>query len=92
MWAGWRSGLLVAQPDSVVRWHREDSRLFCRWNARAGKVGRPMITLGIRNLIRRMSRENPLRGTPRIQSKLALLGHVVAEPIIDEYRVHPRKL
>jgi len=38
-----------------------------------------------------MSRENPLWGTPRIQSELALLGHVVAESTIDEYRVHPRK-
>jgi len=38
-----------------------------------------------------MSRENPLWGTPRIQSEPALLGHVVAESTIDEYRVRPRK-
>jgi transposase InsO family protein len=38
-----------------------------------------------------MSRENPLWGTPRIQSELALLGHVVAESTIDKYRVHPRR-
>ena len=38
-----------------------------------------------------MSRENPLWGTPRIQSELALLGHIVAESTIDEYRNRPRK-
>jgi transposase InsO family protein len=79
------------QPDTVVRWHREGFRLFWRWKSRTGKVGRPKIKAEIRNLIRRMSRENPLWGTPRIQSELALLGHVVAESTIDEYRVHPRK-
>jgi transposase InsO family protein len=91
IWTGWRSALLIVQPDTVVRWHREGFRLFWRWKSRTGKVGRPKIKAEIRNLIRRMSRENPLWGTPRIQSELALLGHVVAESTIDEYRVHPRK-
>ncbi len=90
-WANWRAALLIVQPDTVVRWHREGFRLFRRWKSRTGKVGRPKIKAEIRNLIRRMSRENPLWGTPRIQSELALLGHVVAESTIDEYRVHSRK-
>ena len=38
-----------------------------------------------------MSRENPLWGTPRIQSELALLGYVVAASTIDKYRIHPPK-
>ena len=38
-----------------------------------------------------MSRENPLWGTPRIQSELALLGHVIAASTIDKYRVRSRK-
>ena len=90
IWEGWRSALLIVQPDTVVRWHREGFKLFWRWKSR-GKPDRPKIEAKIRNLIRRMSRENPLWGTPRIQSELALLGHVVAESTIDEYRVHPRK-
>lgn len=91
IWPDWRSALLIVQPDTVVRWHREGFRLFWRWKSRRGKVGRPKIKAEIRKLIRRMSRENPLWGTPRIQSELALLGHVVAKSTIDEYRVHPRK-
>ena len=38
-----------------------------------------------------MSRENPLWGTPRIQSELALLGRIVAESTVDQYRIIPRK-
>jgi putative transposase len=91
VWADWRAALLIVQPDTVVRWHRQGFKLFWRWKARTGKVGRPKIKAEIRNLIRRMSRENPLWGTPRIQSELALLGHFVAESTIDEYRVRPRK-
>ena len=90
-WVDWRAALLIVQPDTVVRWHRQGFKLFWRWKSRAAKVGRPKINAEIRNLIRRMSRENPLWGTPRIQSELALLGHVVAESTIDEYSVHLRK-
>jgi len=38
-----------------------------------------------------MSRENPLWGTPHIQSELALLGYVVAASTIDKYRIRLRK-
>jgi len=90
IWADWRSALLIVQPDTVVGWHRQGFKLFWRWKSRA-KRGRPAVDAEIRNLIRRMSRENPLWGTPRIQSELALLGHIVAESTIDRYRICPRK-
>jgi transposase InsO family protein len=44
----------------------------------------------IRNLIRRMSRENPLWGAPRIQAELALLGHDVAESTVAKYMIRRR--
>jgi hypothetical protein len=56
-----------------------------------GKPGRPRIEVEIRKLIQRMSHENPLWGTPRIQSELALLGHIIAESTVDQYRIRPRK-
>ncbi len=90
IWTGWRSALLIVQPDTVVGWHRQGFKLFWRWKSQ-GKPGRPRIEAEIRKLIRRMSRENPLWGTPRIQSELALLGHVVAASTIDKYRVRSRK-
>ncbi len=30
LWRGWRSSLLVAQPETVIRWHREGFRLYWR--------------------------------------------------------------
>ena len=91
IWAGWRSVLLIVQPDTVVGWHRQGFKLFWRCKSRASKVGRPKIEVEIQRLIQRMSRENPLWGTPRIQSELALLGHIVAESTVDQYRIRPRK-
>ena len=91
LWPNWRTALLIVQPDTVIRWHRRGFKLFWRWKSRAGKVGRPQIALEIRKLIRRMSRENPLWGIPRIQSELALLGHIVSETTVGKYRTRHRK-
>ena len=90
-WSNWRSALLIVQPDTVVRWHQRGFKLFWRWKSRTGKVGRPKIEAEIRRLIRRMSRENPSWGVPRIQSELALLGHIVCEATVRKYRILKRK-
>ena len=76
-WAGWRSALLIVQPDTVVRWHRQGFKLYWRWKSRK-KPGRPKTDAEIRSLIRRMCRENATWGAPRIQSELQLLGFTVA--------------
>jgi len=90
IWTGWRSALLIVQPDTVVGWHRQGWKLYWRWKSR-GRPGRPKIALEIRRLIRQMSHQNPLWGTPRIQSELALLGDIVAESTIDRYRIRQPK-
>ena len=43
------------------------------------------------DLIRRMSRENPTWGAPRILSELLLLGHHVAEGTVAKYMVRNRR-
>ena len=91
LWPGWRSVLVIVEPDTVVRWHQLGFRLYWRWKSRRGKPGRPKIAAEIRELIRRMSVENPLWGTPRIQSELTLLGRDVSKATIDKYRVRHRK-
>ncbi len=45
----------------------------------------------MRELIRRMSRENPRWGVPRIQAELHLLGYEVANSTVARYRVKSRK-
>ncbi len=89
-WSNWRSALLIVQPDTVVRWHRTGLKLFWCWKSRTGKAGRPKIDAEIRRLIRRMSRENPTWGVPRIQAELALLDHTVSEATVREYRIRKR--
>ena len=34
LWRGWRSSLIVVQPETVLRWHREGFRLYWRWKSR----------------------------------------------------------
>jgi hypothetical protein len=89
IWSGWRSVLVVVSPATVVRWHRQGFRYYWRWKSR-GKPGRNPIDAEARALIRRMSRDNPIWGTPRIKAELHLLGHDVSKATIDKYRVRRR--
>ena len=90
LWADWRSCLMIVKPETVIGWHRQGFRLYWRWKSRK-KPGRPKTEAEVRQLIRRMSLENPLWGAPRIQSELALLGHTVAESTVAEYMGRRRK-
>ena len=91
LWPNWRSALAIVQPETVIRWHRRGFKLYWRWKSRAGKPGRPPVEREIRDLIRRMSRENPTWGAPRILSELLLLGRQVAEATVAKYMVRTRK-
>ena len=91
LWPNWRSALAIVQPETVIKWHRQGFKLYWRWKSRAGKPGRPPIEREIRDLIRRMSRENPPWGAPRILSELLLLGYDVAEETVAKYMVRIRK-
>src|SRR5262245_13993069 len=74
----WREFLIIVKPETVIKWHRQGFKLYWRWKSKA-PVGRPKIDKEIREPIKRMSLENPLWGTPRIQSELRLLGFDLAE-------------
>lgn len=86
LWANWRSALIVVEPDTVCRWHRAGFRLFWRWKSQRG---RPRKDRQLRQLIRRLARDNPLWGLLRLQSELRLLGHFVAQATIRKYLPAP---
>jgi len=65
--------IIIVQPETVIRWHRRGFRAYRRWKSRH-VGGRPRIDCEMRALIRRMSRENPLWGAPRIHGKLLMLA------------------
>jgi putative transposase len=85
LYSGWRSALLLVQPETVVRWHQQGLRLWWRWKSRVKRVGRPRLAKEVRALIQRMGRENATWGGPRIQAELRLLGHEVGESTVAKY-------
>ena len=75
---------VIFEPETLVRWHRGGFRLFWRWKSRR-RPGRPPVPTGIRNLVRQMSRENPLWGAPRIHGELLKLGVEIAQSSVAKY-------
>ena len=82
----WRQHLSIVQPDTVIRWHRKGWRLYWRWRSKPGG-GRPKVSVEIRTLISRMSRENYLWGAHRLHGELLKLGLDICESTIAKYMV-----
>src|SRR6266851_790886 len=80
--------LTVVRPETLVHWHRADFRRYWRWKSRS-VGGRPPIETDLRVLIRRMNKENPLWGAPRIHGEL--LGFEVAQSTVAKYMVKRRR-
>ncbi len=91
LWRDWRSALAIVKPETVVAWHRAGFRLFWTWKVRRGQPGRPVISREFRDLIRRMGRENPGWGAPRIHGELLKLGIDIGESSVSKYMVRCRK-
>ena len=87
---GWKNQLFIVKPETVTRWHRQGYRYYWRWKSRA-KRGRPPIPMKLIWLIKRLSRENPLWGAPRIEEELTLLGHQIGETSVSKYMIRFRK-
>ena len=78
--------LVIVKPETVLRWHRRGFRAYWRWKSwRRG--GRPRIDGELRVLIRRMSKENPTWGAPRIHGELLMLGIDVSESTVGRYMI-----
>ena len=86
LWPSLLGAVRVVQPETILRWHRAGFKMFWRWKSRH-RAGRPRIDRGLRDLIRRMSRENPLWGASRIHGELLMLGFEVAQSTVSKYMV-----
>jgi hypothetical protein len=78
------NAITVVKPETVIRWHQRGFRAYWQWKSRR-RGGRPRIDREIRDLIRRMSKENPLWGAPRIHGELLMLGIAVAQSTVARY-------
>ena len=81
--------IIIVRPETVVRWHRMGFAAYWRWKSRP-LGGRPRIGKEVRDLIRRMSFENPLWGAPKIHGELLKIGIDVAQSTVSNYMV-PRR-
>jgi hypothetical protein len=86
VWPSLLDAVQVVQPETILRWHRAGFKMFWRWKSRH-RAGRPRIDRGLRDLIRRMSRENSLWGASRIHGELLMLGFEVAQSTVSKYMV-----
>src|SRR5437588_5162787 len=91
IWSDWCSALAIVKPETVIAWHRAGFRLFWTWKVRHGQPGRPAISREVRDLIRKMCRQNPSWGAPRIHGELLKLGIDIAESSVSKYMVRCRK-
>src|SRR3954470_1813148 len=68
-WQNWRAALIIVQPGTVVRWHRQWLRR--RWTRRSthARPGCPGTDTAIRTSIGRTRAANPLWGAPRIHGE-----------------------
>jgi hypothetical protein len=83
IWSGWRETLVIVQPDTVVRWHREGFRLYRRSISKRGP-GRPPIPAEVQSLICRFANENGWRAR-KIQAELGKLGIIVGLATVSRY-------
>ena len=84
--SGWRRSLIVVKPDTVVGWHRKGWKAYWRWRShRRARTGRRKIEPELRELIRRMARENSLWGQRRIHAELARLGFKLCARTVGRY-------
>ena len=90
LWKGWEHALIVVKPETVIAWHRKGFRLYWTWKS-PNRGGRARIDAEIRSLIRRMARENPTWGAPRIHGELLMLGFEVSEATVSRYMPRRRK-
>lgn len=80
----------MVRPETVVRWHRQGFRRYWAWKSRRRR-GRPAIEAELRDLVRRMSRANPLWGALRIHGELQKLGLTVSQATVSKYMLRPRR-
>lgn len=90
LWPGCIETLRIIKPDTLVGWHRRGFRLYWTWRSRIRRGGRPPVPKEIRNLIRRMSQENPLWGAPRLHGELLILGFRVSQASVAKYMIRHR--
>ena len=80
----WRQALVLVQPETLLRWHRE---LFHQYWKRKSKAHtyQPKVAAETVALIREMAKDNRLWGAERIRGELLKLGIHLSKRTIQKY-------
>jgi len=84
------AAITIVHPETVIGWHRAGFRAWWRWKSR-NSGGRPKVDRELRDLIRRMCKENLPWGAPRIHGELLKLGFAVAQSTVLKYMLRGRR-
>jgi putative transposase len=83
----WRSALLIVQPETLLRWHRQLFRGYWRRKSRATVPARlPKVSAETIGPIRELAAANRRWGAERIRGELLQLDLRVAKWTVQKYR------
>jgi transposase InsO family protein len=86
----WQQALLIVQPNTLLRWHRELFRIYWRRKSKNSQH-KPHINLETVALIKQFAQENRLWGAERIRGEMLKLGIRVSKRTIQKYLPKKRK-
>jgi putative transposase len=86
----WRQALLLVQPETLLRWHRQGFRLFWKYTSKA-PARQPKIAAETIALIKDMAENNRLWGAERIRGELLKLSIHVCKRTIQKYMRQARR-
>src|SRR5262249_44294340 len=89
IWKGWKTALVIVQPDTVIAWQRKRFKRYWWRLSQPKGPGRPQVHVEIRRLITTMAAANPLWGAPRVHGELLKLGFEISERTVS--RLLPKK-
>jgi putative transposase len=81
----WRQALVIVQPATLLRWHREGFRLFWRRRARPRSSPKPQVADETIALIRELAAVNKFWGAERIRGELLKLGIRAAKTTVQRH-------
>jgi putative transposase len=87
----WKQALVIVQPDTLLRWHRDLFRWVWRRKSKPRRRGKPPLTDDLVAVIKKMAKKNRTWGAERIRGELLKIGIRVSKSTIQKYIYEVRR-
>ena len=87
LWPRCLNAVVIVKPETAIAWHHKGFRASWAWKSPPRRRGRPPVPAEVRALIRRITRENPLWGAPRVHGELLKLGTEISQATVSKYMI-----